>query len=184
MKLIKSILGVCYVTVLFTHTATAQISPLDTNAGESYYYTDHYETLINKPVADVWPFIVDLGSWMAGLKEANETPPVGVEGEVIRLYGDFYIEVVKAIPEKMLLMVNLPGTQQGEATQGIAMITAQETDGKTLVSLFMSRVYYWFQADQNSLRQRRESSNFAKSRQTLYKDKFLGKLKELAEAEK
>ena len=80
--------------------AIAQISPLESNEGESYYYTDHYEIVIDKPVSDVWPFIIDMGSWMAGLNDANDSSPIGAEGEVIRLYGNFYIEIVKVIPEK------------------------------------------------------------------------------------
>ena len=81
----------------------------------------------------------------------------------------------------MLLIVKLPNTQNGEATQGLAMITAQETEGKTLVSIFMNRIYYWFQTEKNIMRERRESENFAKSRRVTYKENFLAKLKELAE---
>jgi hypothetical protein len=168
----------------FLQMAKAQISPLESDAGESYYYTDHYEVVIDKPVSGVWPFIIDMGSWMTGLNDANESSPAGVEGETFRLYGNFYMEVVKVIPEKMLLLVNLPNTQEGEDTQGVAMITAQEADGKTLVSIFMNRIYLWSQSEKNVLRERRESSNHAANRKVMYKEKFLTRLKELVEEAK
>lgn len=170
----------CFLATLFFQIAIAQVSPLDSDVGESYYYTDHYEVVIDRPVSSVWPLIIDMGSWMAGLNEANDSKPVGVEGEIFRLYGNFYMEVVKVIPEKMLLLVNLPNTQEGEDTQGTAMITAQEVDGKTLVSLFMNRIYLWSRSETNVLREKRESSDFAVNRKVMFKANF-ARLKELAE---
>ena len=174
----------CLFAALLVQNASAQIRPLDSDIDESYYYTDHFEIVIDKPVNDVWPVLIELGSWMAGLEEANPSSPVGVEGEVFRLYGDFHMEVVKVIPEKMLLLVNLPNSQQGEDTQGIAMITTQEVEGKTLVSMFMSRIYFWSEPGQNTLREQRESSDHSAQRTKLYKDNFLSRLKQLVEKQK
>lgn len=170
------------VAVLGTATAKGQISPLESEIGASYYYTDHYEVLIEKPVEDVWPHILEMGSWMPWAA-ADEGGSVVSEGDIINLYEDFYIEVAKVLPESMILLVNLPNSQEGEDTQGLAMVTAKEADGKTLVSLFMSRIYYWFSIDENGLRERRSTSEFRASRRATYKENFLLKLKELAESE-
>ena len=165
----------------FLPAADAQISPLDSSIDESYYYTDHYEVVINRSVSEVWPHVVEISSWMPGLDALNETKPMGVEGETFRLYGNFHMQVVKVIPEKMLLLVNLPNIQKGEETRGIAMVTAQEVDGKTLVSIFMSRIYFWSKAEKNELREKRESSGHIEKRKRMYKEGFLERLRALAE---
>ena len=166
---------------MFSQVGFAQISPLKSDVGNSYYYIDHYEVVIDQPVGDVWPFIIDMGAWMPGLKKANESSPIGVEGEVFRLYGDFHMEVAKVIPEKMLLLVNLPNIQEGEKTQGTAMITVSEESGKTLVSLIMNRIYLWPKSEKNILREKRESSEQVDSRARIYKQGFLARLKKLSE---
>lgn len=103
------------------------------------------------------------------------------EGERVHLYGDFYIEVVKVIPQKMIVLANLPNVDRGEQSQGIAMVSVTEDNGKTLVSIFMSRIYNWFDSKENPQRKTRESSEFANQRKATFKDNFLVKLKQLAE---
>src|SRR5690606_17425802 len=127
---------------------------------------------------DVWPHVLQMGSWMPWLGDESS---VISEGDIINLYDDFYIEVAKVIPESTVLLVHLPNSQEGEDTQGVAMVTAKEVAGKTLVSLFMSRIYYWFNSDENGLLERRSSQEFGASRRATYKEGFLFKLKELAE---
>jgi hypothetical protein len=134
--------------------ASAQVAPLDGDVGDCYYYVDHYEVVVENRLSEVWPVLVDLGSWMPGLAEANEPMPPVMQGAVFRLYDDFYIEVAKVIPEKMILLVNLPNSQEGEDTQGIAMISAHGVGEKTMVSIFMSRIYFWFEAEDNLLRRK------------------------------
>jgi len=144
--------------------AVAQVSPLDSTLGESYYYVDHYEVLIDRPASAVWPFVVDFGSWMPGILDANETRPIAKEGEIFRLYGEFFMEVSKVIPERLLVMVNLPATQEREDTHGLMMLSVKEADGRTVVSMFMSRIFYWFETEENALRERRESTELSMSR--------------------
>lgn len=160
----------------------AQISPLDGEFGDSYYFVDHYEVDVNRPVSEVWPAVVHLGSWLPGLAEANERSPVAVEGEIFRLYGDFFMEVIKVIPESFLVMLNLPNSQGGEQTQGVAMLSLRDKGGRTVVSLFMSRFFFWPEQSQNSLRTRRESAEFSEERRKNYRT-ILNTLKEIAEAE-
>ena len=181
MKHKKMLVVFCFLVSVLSQVGFAQISPLNSDAGNSYYYTDHYEVAIEKPASDVWPFIIDMGAWMPGLKEANESSPIAVEGKVFRLYGNFHMEVVKVIPEKMLLLVNLPNIQEGEKTQGTAMITVSEESGKTLVSLIMNRIYLWPKSEKNILREKRESSEHVDSRARIYKQGFLARLKKLSE---
>jgi hypothetical protein len=157
--------------------ASAQVAPLGGEAESSYYYIDHYEVVIEDELSAVWPVLVDLGKWMPGLAEANDPMPPVTQGAVLHLYDDFYLEVAKVIPEKMILLVNLPNSQEGEDTQGIAMISAHGFGEETLVSLFMSRIYFWLAVDENPLRATRESADFIESRRAAYEDNVLSRLR-------
>jgi hypothetical protein len=126
--------------LLLALQASAQISDLESGEGASYYYTDHFEVMIDKPLAEVWPLVLDLGGWMPYTEEFATSGPVS-EGQVIKLYGDFHIEITKIIPGQMLIIVNLPTSQEGEDTQGIAMVNVKAVGDRTQVSLFMSRIY-------------------------------------------
>ncbi|WP_308366237.1 MULTISPECIES: hypothetical protein [unclassified Microbulbifer] len=170
------LVGLC-----ISFSSEAQVNDLETNLGDSYYYVDHFETVIDKPVDEVWPHVVEMGKWMPWMTGANPESNKISEGERVHLYDDFYIEVVKIIPQKMILLANLPNVDRGEQSQGVAMISVTEANGKTLVSIFMSRIYNWFDAEENPQRATRESSEFAKKRKAVFKDNFLVKLKQLAE---
>lgn len=162
-------------------SAVAQVSVLDTDVGDAYYYVDHFEIIIDKPISDVWPHVVAMGTWMPWM--ATEDSPEGTiqEGKKVNLYGGSYIEVVKIIPEKMVLLANLPSVENGEQSQGIAMVSVAEVNGKTLVSIFMSRIYSQLEASNNTQRLTRESAEFAKQRKEVFQNNFLKKLKYLAE---
>lgn len=171
-----------FIFVLLCSTiATAQISELQSDLGGSYYYTDHYEVTIDKPVADVWPHVLSMSKWMPWMANAVPASETVEEGMRVNLYGDFYIEVEKIIPERMIVLINLPVTDKGEQSQGIAMININEANGKTQVSIFMSRIYNWFEASENSQRKTRESTEFSAQRKATFQNNFLAKLKQLAE---
>ncbi|MEW5250033.1 SRPBCC family protein [Microbulbifer sp. 2201CG32-9] len=168
---------------LVSASAAAQIYDLETDLGDSYYYTDHFEITIDKPADRVWPQLLHMGQWMPWMAvEGGDSKPV-TEGDRVNLYGDVTIEVVKVIPRKMILLANLPHTDRGEQSQGIAMISIAESDGKTLVSLFMNRIYHWFDEAENPQRATRVSADFASQRQATFRDRFLAKLKQLAESQ-
>lgn len=161
--------------------ANAQISPLDTDLGDAYYYVDHFDIAIDRPIKDVWPHILAMSSWMPWMAGTDSESPTVSEGDRINLYGDFYVEVVKVIPENMILIVNWPVAEGGEETQGIAMVTAKESGCRTLVSIFMSRIFYWFEGEENPQRMTKKSPDFVNSRRSTFKDNFLVQLKTLAE---
>ncbi|MBB3059571.1 SRPBCC family protein [Microbulbifer rhizosphaerae] len=172
---ITILLGLCV-----SFSSVAQINNLETNLGGSYYYVDHFETVIDKPVDEVWPHVVEMSKWMPWMAADSESNKIS-EGDRIHLYGGFYIEVVKIIPKKMIVLANLPNVDRGEQSQGIAMVSVAEANGKTLVSIFMSRIYNWFDSKENPQRATRESSEFSDQRKATFKDNFLVKLKQLAE---
>ncbi|MGL6161936.1 hypothetical protein [Microbulbifer sp.] len=167
---------------LISLSSLAQINELETSLGDSYYYVDHFETVINRPADEVWPHVVEMGKWMPWMAGGNSEIKDVSEGKKVHLYGDFYIEVVKVIPQKMILLANLPSMEKGEQSQGVAMVSITESNGKTIVSIFMSRIYNWFEDKENSQRVTRESAEFASQRKATFKDNFLAKLKALAEA--
>lgn len=111
----------------------AQIQNLESGLGNSYNYADHFDIVINKPVDEVWPHVINMSTWMSWMANKNTETSEVLEGDKINLYGDFYIEVAKVIPKKMILLVNPPAIERGEQTQGIAMVSIVEHDGKTLV---------------------------------------------------
>lgn len=81
----------------------------------------------------------------------------------------------------MILVVNLPNNQEGEKNQGMVMISVLEENDKTLVSMFTSRIYFWPGPQDNMLRKRRSTAEFAESRKQTFKGNFLTTLKALAE---
>jgi hypothetical protein len=166
---------------IYAVPTVAQVTDLDVGVGKSYYYTDHFEVIIDRPVSEVWPHVLTMGLWMPWM--ATEESPSGTvsEGKKVQLYGDNYIEVVKIIPKKMVLLANHPNTQNGESSHGVAMVSVVEANGKTLVSIFMSRLYGWFEAAPSTQRSTREAEDFAKQRKEMFQGKFLEKLRLLSE---
>ena len=179
MMLIRSALA--FLLLSLAGVCTAQISSMSQDAGESYYYVDHYEILINQPVNEVWQATLAMGQWVPFLADALPEEPV-VEGQVFHLYDQFSLKVAQLIPEQMLLLINLPTVQESEYTQGVVMISLAGTETGTLVSMFMSRAYFWFDGEQNPLRYTRESRDFQQERNDTY-SRLLQNLKNNIETE-
>ena len=108
----------------------------------------------------------------------------GAQGEVLQLYPgqEFYIQVTRKIPEKPLMIANLPSTFQDEASTGVGAIALQEAAGKTVVSVTLSRRYTWLGDGPNPMKARRESAEFQTGADALWQDRFLANLKSRAEA--
>ena len=171
------------VTSPFTgRSLSANDRMIESELADSYHYVDHYEVLIDAPSEDVWPHLLDMGSWMHGFDMLHESGPTGSEGQVLRIYEgqDFFLEIVKIIPGRVLVGVNLPSNMEGEESVGISMMTLTDVDGKTLVSNFMSRRYDWAEDAPNPLKERRGSGAFRELNRSLWEDS-LARLKALAE---
>jgi hypothetical protein len=166
--------------------ACAGVSPLSSKLGDSYYFVDHYDIVIDRPANEIWPHLLDFGSWLApatGKGMIHVSGPRHGEGEVFRLYNgeNFFMQVTKIIPDKLLVGVNLPTAQQGEsALAGIVMVTLTGQGAKTVVSMFMSRQYSWFGKAPDPLRKVRGSERFAESRRAGF-EKSLQRLKTACE---
>lgn len=169
-------------SVLAAWGAFAETVIIDSDLADSYHFVDTYEILIDRPPEVVWPYLLDVASWMYELSMIHESGPHSGENEVYRLYEgqDYFMEITKLIPGKLMVAVNLPSTTQAEESVGVGMFTLTEIDGKTLVSNVMSRHFAWKQESPNPLRAQRESEEFQKSTQATW-GKFLGRLRELAE---
>jgi hypothetical protein len=168
--------------VVATSLASAETVIVDSDLTDSYYFVDTYEVLIDAPAEDIWPHLLDVASWMFEFSMIHESGPHNAEGEVFRLYEgqDFFVEIAKILPGKLLVLVNLPSTMQDEESVGIGMTSLTAVGGKTLVSHFMSRHYDWSLAAPNPLRERRASQDFQENTRVTW-DKFLNRLRELAE---
>ena len=126
-------------------SALAEPVILDSELASSYHFFDTYEVLIDAPPEDVWPDLLNARSWQYKFDLSHVSGPVNAEGEVLRIYEgeDFFMEISRIIPEKMIVSTLLPATMQDEDALGIGMLTLSEVDGKTLVSNFMARKYDW-----------------------------------------
>ena len=151
--------------------------------GSSYYFVSHYTVEIDAPAAKVWQQLVDIGSWMYEFDLTLESGTPGQEGEVRRLYAgqEFFVEITKLIPNRLLVFANLPSTFNGEHSTGVAIITLGEVDGVTTVNLTMSRRYTWNSSEPNPHRITRESSEFQERTRAMWQDRFLGRLRSLVE---
>ena len=156
---------------------------IDSRLADSYHFVDTYEIVIDRPPADVWPYLVDQATWL-NAEIAHESGPHDAEGEILRLYPgqDFFVEIVKLIPERMFALANLPSNIDGEESVGIAMLTLTDLGGQTLVSSFMARHYYWTGDGPNPLRERRASEEFQEFNRAAWEDELLPRLRELVEA--
>jgi hypothetical protein len=156
---------------------------VDSGLTDAYHYVDHYEILIDAPPVDVWPHLMDFRGWMYDFSMTHVSGPRGGEGEVLRLYGndEYLLEVVKVIPNRLVVAVNLPSSVAGEESVGIGMFTLAEIEGGTLVTNWMSRQFTGADGAPNPLRARRASDEFKETTRAMWEDRFLPRLKELAE---
>jgi hypothetical protein len=172
------------VTLITAQTLLAEELLIDSAITDSYHYLDHYEVMVEATAAEVWPVLVDAGSWMEELAMQHESGAFQAEGETFTLYGDprYRLQIVKLIPQRMMVAVNLPSRADGEDSVGIAMITLSESDGMTVVSNSMSRQYDWQGEGSNPLRVRRGSEEFRQFNQVLWSS-MLSRLKQLVEGQ-
>lgn len=150
----------------------------------SYRYTSHYSVRIDATPEVVWTHLTDLGAWMYDFEMSHVAGQPGEEGEVLRLYPDqdFLVQVVKIVPGRLLVVANLPSTFGGEFSTGTVVVALHESEGVTEVRLTMSRRYTWQGDGPNPLRARRGSPEFAEETRALWQDRFLERLRSLAEA--
>lgn len=154
----------------------------DEPKGNAYHFVSHYSIEIDAPASVVWRHLIELGSWMYEFKMQPVTNIGGLEGRVFRLYEgqDFYVQVTKALPGKLLVLANMPSTMEGEElTSGVSVTTLTENAGKTTVQLTMSRRYVWKEVGDNHLKARRQSDAFNSNTRDMW-SRFLQKLSELA----
>ena len=165
--------------------SSAETSSFRTNLSNSYYYTDHHEIVIDQSAEEVWKHVINVGSWMYDFDMVHESGPTNAEGEVLRLYAgqDYFFEVTKMVTGRLLVGINLPVTNpEGEISEGLAMITLTEINGKTEVSVFMNRKYSWPHELPNPVRETRDSEEFATSRRDTF-GRFLVRLRDISEGQ-
>jgi len=152
-------------------------------SGEAYNFVAHYRVLIDAPVSKVWPILIDFRSWMYEFELSTVSGTPGTPGHVLRLYEgqDFLIQVAGVDPERMLTIVNLPLTFKGEYGTGVGIITLHQLGNTTEVSLSMSRRYTPAVGEFSELRDTRLSDEFQARTRAMWQDRFLGRLRALAE---
>lgn len=160
----------------------ADTTIIDSKLADAYHFVDTYEILIDAAPEDVWPHLVNVSSWMYEFSMIHEAGPRQAEGEVLRLYEgqDYFLQLVKLVPGKLMVGVNLPSLEEGEELTGIGMFTLTEIDGKTLVSNVMARHSTWIEAQPTALRDTRRSAEFQQSTRDRW-NRFLIRLRQLAE---
>ena len=154
----------------------------DEPEGDSYNFVSHYSIEIDAPAEKVWKHLIVLGSWMYDFEMKPVSGLEKLEGRVVQLYEgqEFYVQIAKAIPAKLLVIANLPISMEGEQlSSGTSVTTLNENAGTTTVNLTMSRRYTWNGSGENHLRSRRQSEEFIDNTRSTW-ERFLGKLAELS----
>ena len=179
----KNLIGLIICLVFATSSLASSETLTPEPAGETYNFVTHYRVHIDAPKERVWPVLVNLKSWMYEFELSTITGEPGTEGQVLRLYSgqEFRIQVTKVIPNEMITIVNLPMTFKEEFVTGIGVMTLHETTNGTEVSLTMSRRYTWKGQGESPLRATRSSEKFQAQTRAMWQDRFLGRLKNLAE---
>lgn len=156
----------------------------DEAAGKTYHFTTHYRSVINASPQAVWSVLIDLQAWLYEFELATEAGLAGQPGQILNLYPgqDFKLQVIASDPPRMLVLANLPLTFQGEFGTGVGVFTLHKQGDQTEVALTGSRRYTWRGDGVNPLRQRRATEQFQQASRRMWQDRFLGRLKQLAEA--
>ena len=151
--------------------------------GEAYNFVTHYRVLIDAPASAVWPILLDFRAWMDEFEHATVSGTPGTSGHVIRLYAgqDFMTQTTAVVPEKLIAIVNLPLTLNGEFGTGVGVFTLHDSGGETEVSLTMSRRYLPAGEGFVELQATRDSDDFQARTRAMWQDRFLKKLKAIAE---
>ena len=149
----------------------------------SYHYTSHYSIDIAASAEEVWKHLVDLGSWMHDLEMAHVGGTPGAEGEVLRLYPgqDFLVQVIRKIRPKLLVIANLPSTFRDEFSTGSSVITLHQSGDITTVDMTNVRRYTWRGEGPNPVKEERSSPEFSDNAREMWQERFLGRLRALAE---
>ena len=178
LSFVLTLLLVWAVVPLARATGTVISEPNSTN----YHFVSHYRVKISAGPSTVWKHLVDLHSWMFEFEMAHVSGPHHEAGEVLRLYAgqDFLVEITKTIPNKVIVIANLPSEFQGEHSTGVSVTTLNEADGGTIVDLTMSRRYTWHGEGADPVRARRESTEFNAATDARW-ERFLAKLCSLCE---
>ncbi len=165
------------------HTASETLT--SEPAGEAYNFVTHYRIQIEVPPSRVWPVLLDLESWMYEFEHASVSGTPGTAGHVSRLYEgqDFLTQVTGVVPQKMLSIANLPLTFKGEHGTGVGVFTLHENGNGTEVSLSMSRRYTAAGEGFSELRAIRQSPEFQARTREMWQERFLERLRVLAEDE-
>lgn len=164
--------------LLASSTTIASETITDEPVGDSYNFISHYSVEIKAPVETVWKQLIDLGAWMYDFEMKPVSGLNDLEGRVLRLYEgqEFYVQITKAIPQKLLVIANLPTSMEGEQlSSGISVMTLTENAGITTVVLTMSRRYTWSKPGDNPLKARRQSKDFKEKTRATW-NRFLGRL--------
>ena len=177
-------LSLLIAAIVLARVATASETIIAEPDGSSYQFVSHYTVNVAASANDVWNHLVDLGSWMDEFDLLLESGIPGKEGEVRRLYDgqDFFIQVTKAIPGELLVFANLPSSFNGEHSTGVVVISLHESNAITAVRLTMSRRYSWDSDEPNPQRSMRESPEFQERTRAMWNERFLPRLKSLAES--
>jgi uncharacterized protein YndB with AHSA1/START domain len=155
---------------------------------DSYHFVSHYSVEIDAPVEEVWKHLVDLGSWMYEFEMAHVSGSPGRAGQVLRLYEgqEFLVQVIDVVPEELLVIANLPSNFRGERSTGTGVMTLHWNGSATTVSLTMSRRYEAEEPDSpgfDEQRAVRESVEFRSATRAMWQDRFLARLRSLAESD-
>ena len=175
-------LATLLIVSMISGTSYATVSITDEVDGASYNLVSTHRVDISATRAAVWKNLKNLKSWMYDFELSHHSGPEGEVGEVLRLYPgqDFFVQITSMTPTESMVFSNLPSSFRGEYSTGSAVIVLGAENGKTVVSLVMSRRYTWVAEGENPMKAQRSSQEFVDQTNATW-SRFLERLRELSE---
>jgi hypothetical protein len=170
--------------LMLSLTANAEETLTEEPGAAAYHFSSSYRIEIAASAGHVWPHLIDYGAWMYDFEMSVHIGQAGEIGEVRRLYPgqDFFIQTIGMVPNENLVIANLPSEFRGEHSTGVGVISLVESGGKTIVTLTMARRYEASGEGAEAMKQMRSSQAFEGGTRETW-NRFLGRLKDLAEAQ-
>lgn len=179
----------------------AQLGEKDDGTDLHAGYVSVAEITIDAPAKAVWPYVVDMGTWVYDIHFEHISGEVHGEGEVRHLWSfgaegpDGPITVAPAdrtianatvlktlnlVPGKLWYGINPPKLEAGVRSTGVNLVLLNEIAGKTLVTAIRSKEAVCPSRDMCKATQA-EMLRYQPAAQFRWTDKYLPRLKQLAE---
>lgn len=179
----------------------ARLAEKDDGTGVHAGYVSVAEITIDAPARAVWPYVVDMGTWIYDIHFEHISGEVRGEGEVRHLWSSgaegpdgpitvsardrslanaTVLKTLSLVPEKLWYGINPPKLEAGVRSTGVNLVLLNEIAGKTLVTAVRSKEAVCPSRDVCQATQA-EMLRYQPAAQFRWTEKYLPRLKQLSE---